>query len=59
MSEDIRDTYMESARVAMNLSFWEDMAIKVLGSAPEKAKEIAVELNETWEKAHSVQLKTE
>lgn len=59
MDEDIRDVYIESLRVALNLAFWEDVAINVFGIPPDDAKDIAVDLNEIWDKEHSVQLKTE
>ncbi len=56
MSEGIRSLYAESARVAMNLVFWEHMALKIFKCTPEKAKEHAIKLNESWEKAHSGKL---
>ena len=52
MSDDIRSLYLESARVAMNLTFWEHMALKVFECTSKEAKEHAIKLNESWEKEH-------
>jgi hypothetical protein len=52
VKEDIRDKYRESARVAMNLKFWEHMALEVYKCTPEEAKEYAILLNKGWEEEH-------